>query len=221
MGKLTDQQRKTIELQRERDAGYDASTFFPKAMGQIRNLGAVFSSEAREELQGVNHAFDLLEDGFTRALEELTEDGVENGMKVRDGQREQAYQSILRPVLDGATELMNMNAKAGGWSSDLRINVGARSETIDMNAMDSRLCRMVNSWLEAVDSDRSSEMSNPALPLAVNHEARSDLDTGISRISEVTHLTAGRGWEAKGFVGQAEAARLDRSSAPALVGATP
>lgn len=158
----------------------------------------------------VAESVDYRIDDMHRLLTEMLEDNTFDSTRIsKEGQRMDFHRVALLPILSAAEELTTLVSKNGGHQSDYVVEHrgSGKSESIDLRDISEKLTGAVNNWIMTVSTDNNKEMSDPIMPLAINHEARYNPEAGITRLTEILVQTKD-GWQAKNFLGNVEASSI-------------
>lgn len=138
-------------------------------------------------------------------LEEIDEEDKFNGSTIKEGKRAESYEQVLGHVFKATEDLLQARHKSyeyqGGYVVQDR---EGNTQELDLNGMEEILVGAVNKWILAISADEHEEMADPALPLAINHEARENPELGITRIHDIMAQT-NNGWKPKGFLSNSAA----------------
>ncbi len=148
----------------------------------------------------------------------IQEDNESNGMVIKPGERMKAYENTLRPILKAMVQLENAHSN-GGHHPTLTVQdrTGKEEvETVNITEMRNLLVGAVNEWIDAVSIDDFEGKPDPSLPLAINHEARTDPEEGIKRPVDVL-VQIGNGWRAKDFLANSKADEIVHRAGVAAV----
>ena len=136
----------------------------------------------------------------------IQEDNEANGMAINTGERMKAYENTLSPILKAMVQLENTHSNGGHHPAlTVQDRTGIEAvETVNITEMRNLLVGAVNEWIKAVSIDDYEGKPDPSLPLAINHEARTDPEEGIKRPADVL-VQIGKGWRAKDFLANSKA----------------
>ncbi|GEM_PF-6951361 len=126
---------------------------------------------------------------FKTDLNNILEDGEQNGIPFPEEKRSQAYQQALAPVLDMAVELANFTCDnpAGGFTPT---TVSFQDNVIPYRAEDAEflIIDALHTYIDVLRADEKLDFDAHPLPLAINHPLRHTPDSDDAFIHKCTDV---------------------------------